>query len=79
MDFSDYPSDHPNYNIANKTALGKSKDEMNGNIITESIGLKPKMYAMKVEDGKDQKKQKEFQKKVVKQKTDFNLYKKTLE
>ena len=61
MDFPDYPSDHPNYNIANKKVLGKF-DEMNGNIITEFIGLTPKMYAMKVEGGKEQKKQKEFQK-----------------
>ena len=54
MDFADYPSDHPNYNIANKQVLGKFKDEMNGNSITEFIGLTPKMYAMKVEDGKEQ-------------------------
>ena len=52
MDFSDYPTDHPNYNTTNTQVLGKFKDEMNGNIITEFIGLKPKMYAMKVEDGK---------------------------
>ena len=62
MDFSDYPTDHPNYNIANKKVLGKSKHEMNGGITTEFIGLKPKMYVMKVEDGKEQKKQREFQK-----------------
>ena len=55
MDFSDYPKDHPNYDTTNRKVLGKFKDEMNGNIITEFIALKPKMYAFKVEDGKEQK------------------------
>ena len=63
MDFSDYPKDHPNYDTTNKKVLGKFKDEMHGNIIAEFIALKPKMYAFKVEDGKEQKKQKEYQKK----------------
>ena len=79
MDFSDYPTDHPNYNIANKKVLGKFKDEMNGHIITEFIGLKPKMYAMKVEKGNEQKQAKGVPKNIVKQNMDFNLYKKTLE
>ena len=44
-DFSEYPKDHPNYNIENKKVLGKFKDEMKSLIITEFIGLKPKMYS----------------------------------
>ena len=28
-DFSEYPTDHPNYNIDNKKVLGKFKDELN--------------------------------------------------
>ena len=44
-DFSEYPKDHPNYNITNKKVLGKFKDEMKSLIITEFIGLKPKMYS----------------------------------
>ncbi len=62
MDFSDYKKEHKNYNNTNKKALGKFKDEMNGNIITEFIGLKPKMYSLKTEDKKEQKKQREYQK-----------------
>ena len=44
-DFSEYPKDHPNYDIKNKKVLGKFKDELNSKIITEFIGLKPKMYS----------------------------------
>ena len=45
-DFSEYPKDHPNYDISNKKILGKFKDEMKSLIITEFIGLKPKMYSL---------------------------------
>jgi hypothetical protein len=51
MDFSDYPVDHPNHSTANKKRIGKFKDEVNGKIISEFIGLKPKMYAMQMDDG----------------------------
>ena len=44
-DFSEYPTNHPNYDIKNKKVLGKFEDELNSKIITESIGLKPKMYS----------------------------------
>ena len=44
-DFSNYPVNHPNYDITNKKVLGKFKDELNSLIITEFIGLKPKMYS----------------------------------
>ena len=44
-DFSEYPTNHPNYDITNKKVLMKFKDEMKSLIITEFIGLKPKMYS----------------------------------
>ena len=44
-DFSEYPINHPNYDITNKKVLCKFKDEMKSLIITEFIGLKPKMYS----------------------------------
>ena len=44
-DFSEYPKDHPNYDITNKKVLMKFKDEMKSLVITEFIGLKPKMYS----------------------------------
>ena len=44
-DFSEYPKDHLDYDITNKKVLMKFKDEMKSLIITEFIGLKPKMYS----------------------------------
>ena len=44
-DFSEYPTDHPNYDITNRKVLGKFEDELKSLIITEFIGLKPKMYS----------------------------------
>ena len=44
-DFSEYPKDHNNYDITNKKVLGTFKDEMKSLVITEFIGLKPKMYS----------------------------------
>ena len=49
MDFSDYPKDHPNYNVTNKKVIGKFIDEMNGKIITDLIGLISKMYSFKID------------------------------
>ena len=46
-DFSEYPTNRPNYDIKNKKVLGKFKSELNSKIITEFIGLKPKMYSFK--------------------------------
>ena len=52
-DFSEYPINHPNYDITNKKVLGKFKDEMKSLIITEFIGLKPKMYSFNyIDDNK---------------------------
>ncbi|XP_074604049.1 uncharacterized protein LOC141857450 [Brevipalpus obovatus] len=44
MDFSDYPKDHPLHSEVNKKVIGKLKDEMAGELITEVIALKSKMY-----------------------------------
>ena len=43
-DFSDYPKDHPNYNVVNKKVYGIFKDDLNGKIIVELTADKPKMY-----------------------------------
>ena len=36
--------------MSNKKVLGKSKDELKSNIITEFIALKPKMYSFEFID-----------------------------
>jgi hypothetical protein len=65
-DFSDYPKDHELYDETNKKVIGKFKDELNGKIITEHVGLKPKQYAFKVENGEETKKSKGVKMNVVK-------------
>ena len=86
MDFSDYPKDHPNYDPTNKKKLGKFKDEMNGKIITEFIGLKPKMYSFTIDAKHDDpdtaleyKKAKGVPKHKVKRALNFENYRKTLQ
>jgi len=45
FDFSDYPSDHFLHSNRNKKVMGKFKDESNGKVISEYVGLAPKMYS----------------------------------
>ena len=44
FDFSECPIDSNFYDPANKKVLGKMKDEFKGQIFSEFIGLKSKMY-----------------------------------
>ena len=46
-DFSEYPLDHPLYDVSNKKALGFFKDELNSISMEEFVGLRPKCYAFK--------------------------------
>ena len=57
---------HKSFNDVNKKVLGKFKDEENGKIIKEFIGLKPKMYAIKLENDDLHKKAKGIPKMKVK-------------
>jgi hypothetical protein len=45
FDFSGYPHNHPLFSDDNKMVVGKMKDESAGGIITEYVGLRPKMYS----------------------------------
>ena len=44
-DFSDYPLDHPLYDVSDRKALGFLKDELNSVVLRELVGLRPKCYA----------------------------------
>ena len=43
--FSDYPKDHPNYDVVNKKVYGIFKDDLNAKIIAEFTADKTKMYS----------------------------------
>ena len=47
FDFSNYPSDHPNFDVSRKLKPGFFKDEMGGKPIDEFVGLRAKMYSIK--------------------------------
>lgn len=49
FDKSNYPKCHPRYDNSNNSVLGLFKDEVAGSQIVEFVGLKPKMYSLKVE------------------------------
>ena len=54
-DTSNYPKDHFLYSTANKKVIGKFQDETGGLPITEWVGLRAKMYSMKLNDGGEKK------------------------
>ena len=44
-DTSNYKPSHPLYSDQNKKVTGKFKDELGGKVMTEFIGIRPKMYS----------------------------------
>ena len=55
FDLSNFPKDHPNYDAINKLIPGKFKDEMGGAVIMEFVGLRAKMYSIKLLNGWEKK------------------------
>ena len=47
LDFCNYSKDSEFFDDTNEKVIGKMKDEYDGNIIDEFIGLKSKMYSIK--------------------------------
>ena len=62
----------------NKKVIGMMKDEVGGKIITEFVSLRPKMYAYKMQDKKEDNKCKGTKKCVVEKTLTFDDYKKCL-
>ena len=77
FDTSDYSSDHPSGILSgfNKKVLGMFKDEANGDIIDEFIGLRAKLYSYKMFEGEESKKCKGVKKSVVKKNITHEDYK----
>ncbi|XP_024868109.1 uncharacterized protein LOC112452227, partial [Temnothorax curvispinosus] len=75
FDTSDYPVNNA-YGIplVNKKVPGLMKDENNGAIMTEFVGLRAKMYALKVDGKKDTKKAKGVKSNVVARTITFDDY-----
>ena len=65
FDFSGYEKESLFYDGENKKVIGKMKDELNGGIIEEFVGLRTKMYSLKTKKG-EMKKAKVVKKNVVK-------------
>jgi len=77
FDTSDFPEDHPSGLLrCNKKVIGMMKDEAAGKIIEEFVGLRAKLYSLKMHEGKvEEKKYKGVKKSVVKKRISYQNYK----
>ncbi|XP_025075895.1 uncharacterized protein LOC112553103 [Pogonomyrmex barbatus] len=75
FDMSDYPPGNAyGMPLVNKKVPSLMKDENNGAIMTEFVGLRVKMYAVRVDDRKDIKKAKGVKNNVVTRTITFDDY-----
>ena len=80
FDTSNYPKVHPSGipTGCNKKVLGMMKDECGGKLMSEFIGLRAKLYAYRMYEGKEEKRCKGVKKYVVKKNISFEDYKECL-
>ena len=80
FDTSNFDKNHPSGIEAgvNRKVIGMMKDEAGGKIITEFVGLRSKLYAYKMDCGKEEKKCKGVKKGVVKKEITLEDYKNCL-
>ena len=78
FDFSEYPEDSPYHDKQNKKVLGKFKDEAAGELITEFVGLRSKMYSYQKVSGSSSQTVKGIVKAVKKNQIRHDMYKETL-
>ena len=74
FDFSNFPETHPLYDCRNRRVPGLFKDECNARYITEFVGLRSKMYCIRIEGEKDTKVAKGVKKSVVENQLKFDNY-----
>jgi len=75
FDMSEYPKDSKYYNGKNKKVIGKFKDEVSNDYISEFIGIRSKTYSFIKNNDEISKKLKGVSKPVVKKEITFNDYK----
>lgn len=75
---NDYPENSPFHDKTNMTVIGKFKDEAAGQIITEFVGLRIKMYSYIKDSGENNKTAKGIKKIVIKNDLKHEDYKSTL-
>ena len=76
FDFSDNPLDSKFFDLVNKKAIGKMKDEFKGRIVSEFVGIKSKIYSLIGVDDGEVTKAKGVNKKSIKNLLIFCLIKK---
>jgi len=74
FDTSDYAVNNAYIPLVNKQVPGLMKNENNGAIMTEFVGLRAKMYVLRVDGKKDTKKVKEVKSNVVAKSVTFDDY-----
>ena len=81
FDTSNYPENHPSGILTgiNNKVLGMFKDEAAGKNIKEFVGLRPKLYSYKMEEGKENKRCKGIKKNIIKKSITHEDYKTCLE
>ena len=75
FDTSGYIPDRPLPVGLNKKVIGHMKDELGGDIMTEFVAMRPKLYSYKKLDGSEDKKCKGIKKCIVKKTLTFEDYK----
>ena len=72
FDTPNYEVDKPLLKRKNKKVIGLMKDELEGNIMTEFVALRPKTYSYLMDDGNSDEKAKGTKKFVIKWRLKFN-------
>jgi hypothetical protein len=78
MDFSNYDKHHGLYDDRHKKIIGYLKDEYGGQIVTEFVGLKSKLYSIMYGDNKNKNTAKGLQKAILKKYINHDNYKNVL-
>jgi hypothetical protein len=74
FDTSNYPKNHPLFDVANAKVLGKMKDELAGVPGKEFVGLRPKMYCLMSNNNVEKKTAKGVSKTIIRKELKHQKY-----